>query len=59
MVNLSKWDSFEYLQTEEDIAQHFKAYVSEAIGLRRSAPTKNQDITRTTNQKHLIILKLK
>ncbi|MEI7427976.1 MAG: addiction module antidote protein [Betaproteobacteria bacterium] len=30
MVNLSKWDSAEYLQTEEDIAQYFKACVDEA-----------------------------
>jgi probable addiction module antidote protein len=30
MVNLSKWDSSEYLQTEEDIAQYFKACEDEA-----------------------------
>ena len=30
MVKVSKWDSAEYLQTEEDIAQYFKACVDEA-----------------------------
>jgi len=30
MVKVSQWDSAEYLQTEEDIAQYFKACVDEA-----------------------------
>ena len=29
MVKVSKWDSVEYLQTEEDIAHYFKAYLDE------------------------------